>query len=231
MISSLGVHRYVIIPTHNRPAELTTLLTSLNNQADTVIIVDNASEPPVQAKNFKISAPNLDIIVIRDDEQPPNLSRLWNVGFRAVMRLADINDEKCWDIAVFNDDAIVPHGWYDAVSAPLRTPGSTIAIACSLPNVAQPIVKLQRDGDIARRMCPWAFVLRGELKLEADESLRWWWGDTDMDWQARGAGGMMIIPGFPVVNALANSTTVGELAVQAGRDRETFMRKWGYAPW
>jgi hypothetical protein len=80
-------------------------------------------------------------------------------------------------------------------------------------------------------MCPWAFVVRGELGLRADEKMRWWWGDTDFEWQAIQAGGVLMLPGYTALNTLANSTTHGVLAEQAGRDGETFALKWGGRPW
>jgi hypothetical protein len=80
-------------------------------------------------------------------------------------------------------------------------------------------------------MCPWAFILRGEVGLRADEKFGWWWGDTDLDWQACAAGGVLLLPGPVPANTLANSTTVGALAEQAGRDGQYFTAKWGRRPW
>jgi hypothetical protein len=75
-------------------------------------------------------------------------------------------------------------------------------------------------------MTPHAFVIRGEVGLRADESMRWWYFDTDLDQQARLAGGVLSVPGPRVANSLANSTTVGPLAEQAQKDQHTFMAKW-----
>ena len=58
-----------------------------------------------------------------------------------------------------------------------------------------PILKQAHDSDIHNRMCGWAFVVAGEKGQRADESIKWWWCDTDMDWQARINGGMVICPG------------------------------------
>jgi hypothetical protein len=79
----------------------------------------------------------------------------------------------------------------------------------------------------------WAWILNPDSGVRADESMRWWWLDTDIDWQARKHGGMVMIGGYPVPNRLPNDFTVHVpgLGEQAGRDGETFTAKWGRRPW
>jgi hypothetical protein len=201
-------------------------VSSLLPQTDQIVIIDNASDPPVDPVRY---GPH--VLVVRDDEQPPNLYRLWNVGLIAVRMNAQDRRYECWDVALFNDDADVPGGWYDVVAAALRSGSYAAASTASHVPVHAPLVKTAPDGELARRMCPWAFVARGELELLADEDFRWWWGDTHYDWVCRQRGGVIIVPGPQVANTLANSTTVGVLAEQAGRDGETFKQKWGFRPW
>lgn len=220
------VPRYAVITTHNRPAELDRLVGVLTSQADYVVIVDNASEPPVDPQRYGPFTR-----VARDDEQPPNLYRLWNVGLDMAAEHAHGTGYDEWDVALFNDDADVPAGWYDTVATALRSGPYAAASTASHAPVDVPLVKITPDGELARRMCPWAFVTRGEVGLRGDESFRWWWGDTDFEWRCRQLSGVIIVPGPRVGNTLANSTTHGELAVQAGRDGETFRQKWGFRPW
>lgn len=220
--------RYALIPTHDRHDRLETLVASLATSVDVVVVIDNASQPPVTADYVGNSH------VIYDDEQPPNLSRMWNVGFDYIQMLTREQDVSRWSIGVFNDDTELPSGWYDAVDGALRSgQHGHPAIACGAlgPWVNRPTMKTERDNNIMTRMTPHAFIIRGELGLRADEELRWWWGDTDLDWQARDAGGVLIIPGYIALNSCANSQTVGVLAEQAGRDAQTFATKWGYRPW
>lgn len=228
------IRRYTIIPTHDRQAQLVSLVTSLRDQCDVVIIVDNASSPAVAMDWFGESITSVaDLIIVRDDEQPPNLSRLWNVGLDVATAHASQRDAARWDVAILNDDTVLPSGWYDSISTALRD-HPTAAIACGAPGdwIHAPIFHTDpRTSNIMTRMTPWAFVTRGELSIRADESLRWWWGDTDFEWQARQRGGVLIIPGHIAMNSLANSTTHGVLAEQAGRDGETFRQKWGWRPW
>jgi hypothetical protein len=232
------VPRYAVIPTRNRPEQLTSLLRQLEGQVNLVYVVDNASDEPLSSLWLRQFA-DVRTIVVRDDEQPPHLYKMWNSAFNVIESTARVMGEKLWDVAVFNDDTSLPGDWYDYVANALsRNPSddnrSVPAVACTYTHAnygETPYLKTQIDGNIMTRMCPWAFVVRGELGLRADESMRWWWGDTDFEWQAIQAGGVLMLPGYTALNTLANSTTHGVLAEQAGRDGETFALKWGGRPW
>jgi hypothetical protein len=214
--------RYAVIPTRDRPAELAAVAAALHAQDVRVIVVDNGSDPPADVEAAA---------VIVDYEQPPNLSRLWNLGINLADKLASDAGQQFWDVAVVNDDAVIPDGWYTACSRAMRSVGAMAASSDPHGRITTPLVKTSPDRDVYTRMCGWAFLLRGEGGLRADEDLRWWWGDTGIDWEARRAGGAVLIPGFPVSNRHANFTTRGALAAQAGQDRATFEAKWGPAPW
>ena len=212
--------RYAIIPTHNRPARLLSLVVSLGTQVDTIIVLDNASSPPVDVEKLQASVPDRATVeVIRDEEQPPHLSRFWNVMLDRVAALAG---DDPYDVGVFNDDAVVPGGWFNAASDGLRSSGAVVAHT----DPTDPPLLADLSNEHGNRMCPHAFVMRGEAGLRADEDMRWWYFDTDLDLRARLAGGVLSVPGPRVVNAHANSTTVGELAEQAGKDQATFEAKW-----
>jgi glycosyltransferase involved in cell wall biosynthesis len=225
--------RYAVIATHNRPAELNALVEALAPQCDTIVIIDNASTPPVgiwvKYKDWPM------IAVLRDPEQPPNLSRLWNEGLAEVESCAVARRQDVWDVAIFNDDAIVPPTWFDTVAAFLRGRDPMPAVCCTHTYgepARPPLLKITPDGDLFNRMCPWAFVARGELGLRYNERLRWWWSDTLFDWAARRAGGVLSVPGPQVINSRANESTVGVLAEQAGKDRLMFEEiTGGPAPW
>ena len=214
------VPRYAIIPTHNRPELLTALVASLGRQCDRIVVLDNASEPPVDEEQLQTAA-GAPVLVLRDEEQPPHLSRYWNVMLDAVAEWA--KDEDVYDVAVLNDDSIVPAGWYDACANGLRGHGSAV-VAHTTPTVPALLTELHNQP--GNRMTPHAFVIRGDLGMRADEAMSWWYFDTDLDFRARQAGGVLSVPGPQVVNARANSTTVGALAEQAGKDQATFEAKW-----
>jgi len=220
--------RYAIIPTRDRPTDLAALVDELHLQGATVVVVDNGSSPPAAPPEAHGGGA---CTVIIDSEQPPNLSRLWNLALDEVEAQAHLRGLTAWDVGVFNDDTVIPAGWFDAVTATLRTSGAAAACSDAYGILTTQTMKLAPDRDVLTRMCPWAFVVRGELGWRADETLRWWYGDTDADWAFRHLGGVAIIPGYRAGNTCANSTTVGALAEQAGRDRETFRLKHGWVPW
>jgi hypothetical protein len=227
--------RYAVIPTRNRPGDLADCVAAIWPQTDEIIIIDNG-DPAVDPGGGYRSAPEA-TLVIGEPTQPPNLSRLWNLGLRAChdnytgQRPAGMNT---WQIAVLNDDAIVPDGWMDACCDALAETGA--AAACSDPYgiLTEPLVHTEPGPvDLRTRLCGWAFVLRGETGLLADEDLRWWYGDDMLDWRARELGGTVVIPGYPVQHRYPNASTTASpaLAAQAALDRETFIAKWGQAPW
>jgi glycosyltransferase involved in cell wall biosynthesis len=219
--------RFAIVLTHNRPDLLGRCVAAVMHQVDLVVVVDNASNPPAVAP-----ADANNVQVVYDEAQPPNLARLWNRALNIIEKHRPASVQQ-WDVALLCDDAIAPPGWVDAVATAMRAHRADAGSTHSYQPVASPIVKTAPDADIHNRMCGWAFMLRGERGLRADESMHWWWCDTDLDWQARKAGGMVIAAGPVVPNERPNDFTysVPGLAEQAGRDREAFAAKWGSAPW
>lgn len=220
------VPRYAIIPTHNRPARLLALVASLGSQCDQVCIVDNASAPPVDAAKLGAAFGGHDVQVWRDEEQPPHLSRFWNLLLDRVAEHAKSEGHDRWDVAVLNDDSVIPPGWYDACSDGLRA-HDTAVIAHTDPT--RPALLTELGNDPRNRMCPHAFVIRGESGMRADEAMRWWYFDSDLDQRARLAGGVLAVDGPRVANSLANTTTRGPLAEQAAKDAATFEAKWATA--
>ena len=214
-----------VIPSRDRPADLQRCLESLTGQVDVAIIVDNGSSPPIDPADISKILP---VIVIRDPQQPPNLSQLWNVGIAAVAALAG---NECWHVAIVNDDAVVPPVWMGSLVSAMEIRGATAG--CYDPHSPVGMPRLYREPliSVMDRMVGWAFVLHGCDGLMADEDLRWWYGDTAIDVQARKMGGTLIMPGDQVHNYRANASTTGILAEQAGRDRATFEAKYGPVPW
>lgn len=214
-----------IILTHNRPELLRECVNAVATQVDEVIVIDNASQPAVTSKNMPRN-----VRIAGDWRQPPNLSRLWNVG----IDLAATHSPQ--HIAFLCDDAIVPDGWVAAVTRAMDETGA--AAGCSNPDERAdhpPRLKTEHDRDLMGRMPGWAFILDASKNIRADERLFWWWCDTAIDWIARHRGGMVMISGYPVPNVRPNdfTATVPGLHDQAGQDGLVFAALYGggRTPW
>lgn len=227
--------KYALILTHNRPELLQNCVSSIGPQVDRVIVIDNASEPPVQLEDPSFNYRREFVVFLTSvPDQPPNLAKFWNIGIDIVNRHQDVRPEsEPQHIAFLCDDTVVPPGWFNAVTEAMTAHGA--AAGCSNPwdGGHGEIVKTAPDSDITYRMPGWAWILDTSKGLRADERLHWWWCDTDMDWKARRAGGMVMISGYPVHNIHPNEYTVRnpELSEQAGKDGQTFQEIWGWRPW
>lgn len=221
------MNRHAVILTHNRPELLVETVNAIGTQVDEIVILDNASEPPVDESAFSEL-----VHVLSIPDQPPNIARMWNAGLDECEHLRSQQCEP-WRVAFLCDDAPPPEGWFDAVTAAMEQTGA--AVGCSNPfgYAHAPVVKLGPDSDIMGRMPGWAWVLDPDSGVRADESMQWWWVDTDIDFQARRAGGMVMVGGLAVPNARPGefTNTRPELGARVGHDREAFIAKWGYAPW
>jgi GT2 family glycosyltransferase len=232
----MDIPRLAVVATHNRPVELARLLDALAPQCHAAIVVDNASNPPVRLAEWHANRDVLGMrqIVIRDGEQPPNLSRLWNVGLDAAREYVRGGDYIGHDVAVLNDDAVPPPGWWDAVSGAMRQHGASAASADVFHGLAPGQVRIwfaDAPMSVTTRLAGWAFMLPGEEGLRLDERFRWLCGDDDISYRARLAGGLVHVGGYPVPNTGADTSTRGVLAEQGARDMQTFVDVHGRRPW
>ena len=223
--SESELNRFALILGYNRPKEIQDVINDIAPQVDYILVIDNGSEPPLHTV---VTKPETPTVFLYDQTQPANLPRLWNIGFEQI----DMVAEGPHLIAVLTDDVRIPEGWFRAVGEAIWDTGA--AAGCSSPwngHLTQQILKKHPDADIMNRMYGPAFMVDSRAHLRADENLKWWWNDTDLDWQARLMGGMVVVPSHPVINLYPNASTVGVNAEQAGRDREHFGKKWGWNPW
>lgn len=209
-----------IIPSNGREF-LRDCLAFLAPQVDHVIVVSNGGN------TFE---PSGNITVAPDLGDGMNISRWWNTGLDAASVL--VPDGQPWNALVVNDDVVVPQTFVQRLSECLRLSGAALAF----PNQhdSQRIIWHEPGPvNLFHRITGYCFMLRGETGLRFDENLVWWYGDDDMDWRARQVGGSYLVPGCPVQHRAPNGTMFEhpELHVQAGIDRQTFIDKWGQAPW
>jgi hypothetical protein len=216
-------HRFAVIPTHDRHEMLDNCMEAIGPQVERIFVIDNASNPPVRGRRQAA-------VIIRDSQQPPNLSRLWNIGLAAVSLYARVMQYEEWDVAILNDDALPYEGWMESVCAGIRS-GTALA-GCTMPGVPAPITYDHNAyPGVSNRVTGWAFVLRGESGIRFDEQFEWWCGDDDISEYARCNGGLVVVPGPEVPNLLANSTTVGANLAQSAIDMQRYVDKHGRRPW
>lgn len=222
--------RFTVVPTNRRPCVLKAL-GAIAPQVDKVIVIEtlgSIAPDPVHSNDIRAHAPGVSIFV--DDKPGMSVSRWWNKGLGLAQHFAQRAGLEKWEVAVLNDDVIVPEGWFDAVSHGLRH--LQAVAACSGGLLPKPILHTKPGPvNLMTRMQGFAYMLAGEWELRADETMPWWCSDDDLDWTARSLGGMVMIPGFHVDHLYPNGQMTPELHVQAGKDMETFVAKWKERPW
>lgn len=220
--------RVAVIPARDRHDLLADCINSVIDQVDQVIVVDNQSVPPVDGEPWHGT-----VGVISVPMDPPNISVLWNVGIELADAAARQYDAGAWDIAVLNSDVVVPPGWVETLSGAMRSTTAVLAYPDQHGGRQQILHTRAEPIDLRQRITGYAYMLRGETGLRLDEDLAWWYGDDAVDWEAREKGGALLVPRIPVEHRCPNVSTNErpELQEQAGRDRETFRRKWGRTPW
>lgn len=220
--------RAAVIPTRNRHDLLADCINSIVDQVDRVIVIDNLSDPPIDPDAWHGK-----VAVARVPMDPPNISTLWNVGIALADAAAHRHGTDQWDIAVLNSDVVVPPGWIATLSTAMRSTSAVLAYPDQHGGREQILHTKAEPIDLRQRITGYAYLLRGETGMRADESMAWWASDDDIDWRAREQGGALLIPGLAVEHRCPNGSMYErpELQEQAGRDMETFRTKWGRTPW
>lgn len=220
--------RTAVIPTRDRHDLLTECVGSIVDQVDRVVIIDNLSSPPVEVEQWHGK-----VGVVRLPMDPPNISVFWNVGLALADNSAHAAGAEAWDIAVLNNDVVVPPGWIHTLSTAMRSTTAVLAYPDQHGGGRQILHTKAAPVDLRQRITGYAYMLRGEAGLRLDESMAWWASDDDIDWTAREHGGALLVPGIPVEHRCPNVSTDErpELQEQAARDMKTFARKWGRTPW
>jgi hypothetical protein len=198
--------RLAVILTHDRPDDFLDCLHAIEPQVDYVFVVSHRTAYASQQERKQ------HVSVIPYQDEVPNISKAWNLGLRRAEIWARGRDYR---VAVLNDDAVVPSGWFATIADEMTRTGAAAGAAA-------------RQGD--PRMAGFAFILNGRAALFADEQFEWWFGDDDLAHRARAAGGVAQPQGLDVEHRHPNSTTVGVLAAKATEDRFRFYQKWGYLP-
>lgn len=205
------------------------LIDSLKDQVYDVIVVANNWERAEDPHVLEYSGLPVQVVDGGDDR---NISRWWNVGLDLVAQHAAWLGDDQWNALVVNDDVVCPPNLIETLSVAMRATTAVLAYSDQCGGQQQILHTVAEPIDLRQRITGYAYMLRGEAGLRPDESMAWWFSDDSLDWEAREKGGSLLVPGIPVEHRAPNVQTEArpELSAQAGRDRETFIAKWGKAP-
>lgn len=210
---------WAVIPTNGRNC-VSECVDSLAGQVQGIVIVRNGKD------DNGCSFSNVE--VIRDSESDMNISRWWNIGIDVITA----KKLGAWNTLIVNDDIVAPPHLVNKLSKEMRATKACLAY----PNQHDSLGVLWRFAEpvnLFHRITGFCFMLRGESDMHLDESLAWWYGDDDLDWRCRVAGGSLLVPGCAVKHKYPNGSMLEhpELHEQAGWDRIRFLEKWGRTPW
>lgn len=200
---------------------------SLRPQVERIVVVNTR---PDGERVWPEEEQVIEIPCFVSESNPPNISYWWNLGMDIAQVLAEEGGE--WNVLIVNDDVVAPANLVERLSTEMR---STSAVLAS-PNMYDDTLQFhgpESPMELRYRITGYAFMLRAETGIRIDETMAWWWSDTDLEMRARREGGAVLVPGCVVTHLDPNGFTERDpvLNRQAGIDRETFVRKWGSAPW
>lgn len=220
---------FAVVPTKNRRQLVVNLIASLRGQVDTVVVVDNNDAVDAILGNELDALPR--VANLWCPGYPPNLYALYNMGMdAAAAHVGEYVDE--WNLVLLNDDVVCPPGWTQTLETAMRATSAVLAYTDRMGR-ATPTLYTQPPTTPYETCMVAACMLRGESGIRFDERFRWWYGDTDLDYRCRQAGGVLAVPGrmpdhlHPSAQTFADAT----LSAQTHRDREAFDRKWNGVPW
>lgn len=218
----MKVPRYAIIPSNGREC-LDQCLAAIRPQVDMTLIVKTKK---FIRYGYSLS-PGLETISVLNPDI--NISRWWNFGLDYVDEVSIPNGPK-YDVAILNDDVIVPEGWFDAVAGKMRDMRAVGASSGS-PTGMPVLHSHSGQRDLATRLQGFAFIHAGETGVRADEQFRWYCGDDDLEWRLSALGGVVVIPSHPVQHLYPNGQVTPEMQVLIAEDMQRFVGKWGMRPW
>jgi hypothetical protein len=225
--------RFAVIPTKAQSIErlrlLDQCLAAICPQVHKVFLIDNTPDGSLPSGGDNVPDTFRNVVTIKDPISPVNLSYLWNLGIEAA---TTASEGPKWDVAIINDDAIVPHGWFEAVSDAMREHDAAAGCGRGTHHLNQTIIHHEaKPVSLYTRMTGHAFILAGEKGARANEQLKWWFGDDHLDWMSRKLGGVVVVRGYEVRHLAENGQVTPELQEQIAKDAAAFMAYWGMRPW
>jgi GT2 family glycosyltransferase len=211
------VPTYVVVPGRDRHAMTRDLLADLAGEGVTVLLYDNGSAP-----SYRDAVDGGHVEHVDATGWP--LHAMWAHGIAEARRRSPV----C-NVAVLNNDLRVPPGTLGQLARALRAHPD---IALAYPNVhGLDLEPGQAQITEGRSMAGFCFMLRGESALDVDQQFGWWYGDSDLEAQARALGKHVVTVGGTAVEHLEpNGSTTGERLGEARLDEKAFAAKWDLDP-
>ncbi len=220
--------RIAIIPSNGRDCLLESKY-AIKAQVDQLIVVwatqdDGYPNPPWWGEDHET------IFYYPGPRTEVNISQWWNEGLKVAQdHLTFQGYDGEWDVAIINDDCIVPEGWFEAVSTAMREHGA--AAACSGAYSTQLLTAPGPIAGISNPLTGFAFILAGEKGLRANEDLHWYFSDNYIDWESRKMGGTLMVSGWPVQHLHPNAQMGHDLIARVAVDAQNFVDLYGMRPW
>ena len=224
------IPRFCVIPSNGREC-LDLALEAMLPQVDRILVTWTGD----WENRRQLPHPDDNRITYRiDRDAAPNISRWWNIGLdaAAMFHRHDFPGTPRWDVAIINDDVIVPPGWFDAVATKMRE--MSCAAACAGGSLPMPALytNVGPVTGISNPLEGFAFMVAGELGLRANEDIPWYFSDNYMDWESRKLGGTLVIPGFNVQHLYPNGQMTNDFLILNAQGIQTFVDLYdGLRPW
>jgi hypothetical protein len=225
------IPRYAVIPTNGR-ACLKDCLEAIVPQVHSTVLIHTVPDSMTRALEMIEAMPAPQgvggICHIEVTRPQVNISWWWNLGLN--YWATEAHTPK-WDVAILNDDVIVPEGWFDAVSGTMRT--MQVAAGCSGGQGPMPVLQtVPGPVGLQNRLQGFAFILAGELGLRANEEIRWHFSDDYIDYESRKLGGMVMVPGYHVRHLHPDQQVSPAMSIMCAEDAQKFHDLYnGAMPW
>lgn len=213
---------WLVVPCQRaRLPQLGRLLDSLQHPPDlTVVVADGFDAADLAGQH----------VVPQEPERGMNLARWWNLGMDYA---ASVAGDAWHEVAVVSSDVVGRPDSLALLRAKIRVDGLTM-VGPNLAGDADATWHAGSQRTVATRVPAECWMLPGELGLRADERMRWWYADDDLEMQARryGALGLVGVVGGTGLRLGDPSSYLSEEQQRwAAESRELFVSKWGCQPW
>lgn len=215
--------------------DLWVLTVAPGSRADEVADL-RASLPDVPDHRFVVVTTRPDPIpgALLFDSDELNIAKWWTVGLEYIYDIRGFRGPEVYDVLIVESDTRITPEDLDSVRAEMRRSSCVMAGADWQRMLPGPGINLVRRSNTpitpgTLRLPGIGLVVAGEAGLRHDPQFRWWYVDDDLEWQAREAGGTVLVGGTTLTHRGSTPMT-GERATFAQEDIVKFAAKWGGTP-